>query len=98
MFERMKEYELVWHDEFDYEGAPDPMKWNYDLGNHQWANRELQAYTDRPGNVFVRDGRLTIRALKEKGLPYIPYFVPGSHDWYCWPEMFTHFAKAVLWK
>ena len=35
MFERMKEYELVWHDEFDYEGAPDPMKWNYDLGNHQ---------------------------------------------------------------
>ena len=40
----------------------------------------------------------TIRALKEKGLPYIPYFVPGSHDWYCWPEMFTHFAKAVLWK
>lgn len=40
----------------------------------------------------------TIRALKEKGLPYIPYFVPASHDWFCWPEMFTHFATAVLWK
>ena len=66
MFERMGEYGLVWADEFDYEGAPDPEKWNYDLGNHQWANRELQAYTDRPGNVFVRDGKLTIRALKEQ--------------------------------
>lgn len=40
----------------------------------------------------------TIRALKEKGLPYLPYFVPASHDWFCWPEMFTHFAQAVLWK
>ena len=40
----------------------------------------------------------TIRALKEKGLPYIPYFVPGSHDWFCWPAMFTYFAEKVLWK
>ena len=40
----------------------------------------------------------TIRALKEAGIPYIPYFVPGSHDWFCWPAMFTHFAERVLWK
>lgn len=66
MFERIDEYELVWADEFDYEGAPDPTKWNYDVGNHQWANQELQAYTDRPTNVFVKDGKLTIRALKEQ--------------------------------
>ena len=39
----------------------------------------------------------TIRALKEAGIPYIPYFVPGSHDWFCWPEMFRHFAETVLW-
>jgi beta-glucanase (GH16 family) len=59
-------YQLVWSDEFDYEGAPDPDKWNYDLGNHQWANKELQAYTNRPDNVYVKDGKLTIRAIKEK--------------------------------
>ena len=59
-------YELVWEDDFNYEGAPDPAKWNYDLGNHQWANQELQAYTNRPGNVIVRDGRLVIRALREQ--------------------------------
>ncbi len=40
----------------------------------------------------------TIRALKEAGLPYIPYFVPGSHDWFCWPAMFTYFAENVLWQ
>jgi beta-glucanase (GH16 family) len=65
--ELMKQgYHLVWSDEFDYEGAPDPKKWNYDLGNHQWANRELQAYTNRPDNVSVRDGKLIIKAIKEK--------------------------------
>ncbi len=66
MEERKKGYRLVWSDEFEYEGAPDPLRWNYDLGNHQWANQELQAYTDRPGNVSVKDGRLVIRALKEQ--------------------------------
>ena len=40
----------------------------------------------------------TIRALQAKGLPYIPYFVTGSHDWFCWPEMFAYFAEHVLWK
>lgn len=59
-------YHLVWNDEFDYEGTPDPRKWNFDLGNHQWANNELQAYTNRPDNVSVKDGKLVIKALKER--------------------------------
>ena len=25
-------YNLVWADEFDYEGSPDPTKWGYDFG------------------------------------------------------------------
>ena len=40
----------------------------------------------------------TIRALKAKGLPFTPYFVTGSHDWFCWPAMFHHFASEILWK
>lgn len=60
------EYELVWHDEFDYEGKLDNKKWNYEVGNFQWPNKELQAYTDSLDNVFVKDGHLTIRALKQK--------------------------------
>lgn len=66
MFERIGEYDLVWADEFDYEGMPDPEKWNYDVGNHQWANQELQAYTNRPDNAYVQNGRLMIRAVKEQ--------------------------------
>ena len=31
---------LVWADEFDYDGPPDPAKWRYDLGGHGWGNRE----------------------------------------------------------
>ena len=62
----LKDYQLVWSDEFDYEGAPDSSKWNYEVGNFQWPNRELQAYTNRPGNVFVKDGKLTIRSIKEQ--------------------------------
>uniref|UniRef100_UPI004055D7A2 glycoside hydrolase family 16 protein n=1 Tax=Acetatifactor sp. TaxID=1872090 RepID=UPI004055D7A2 len=62
----LKDYQLVWEDTFDYEGCPDPAKWNFEVGNHQWPNRELQAYTDRPTNVFVKDGKLVIRAIKEQ--------------------------------
>ncbi|MDX2247465.1 MAG: glycoside hydrolase family 16 protein [Bacteroidia bacterium] len=61
---------LVWSDEFSYKGAPDPEKWGYDHGNGcpnlcGWGNNERQYYTDRPENVRVEDGFLTIEARKE---------------------------------
>ena len=57
-------YALVWADEFDREGRPDPDKWAFEVGP-KWANREEQAYTDRPDNAFVQDHQLHIRALRE---------------------------------
>jgi|GEM_PF-1821973 len=57
-------YELVWSDEFDYEGAPDETKWGYDIGGSGWGNNELQYYT-QGDNVTVSDGCLTIEARKE---------------------------------
>ena len=59
------DYELVWSDEFDYEGLPDETKWDYDVGGHGWGNNELQYYTDGQ-NVNVSEGILTIEARKEK--------------------------------
>ena len=56
----------VWQDEFDYEGAPDPGKWGYDLGGDGWGNNELQYYTDKPANAFVGDGLLTIVAHRQR--------------------------------
>ncbi len=59
--------ELVWSDEFDYDGAPDPEKWNYSLGDNGWGNAELQDYTDSAKNAHVKKGVLTITALNENG-------------------------------
>lgn len=58
-------YELVWSDEFDYEGAPDDTKWGYDTGGSGWGNNELQYYT-AGDNVSVKDGVLIIEARKEE--------------------------------
>lgn len=56
----------VWADEFDYEGPPDPNKWDYDIGGHGWGNNELQYYTNDIKNASVGDGHLKITVRKEQ--------------------------------
>ena len=56
---------LVWSDEFNTAGAPDPSKWGYDIGAGGWGNSELQYYTNRTDNVLVSNGTLKIIAKKE---------------------------------
>ncbi|MDE3254153.1 MAG: family 16 glycosylhydrolase [Bacteroidota bacterium] len=57
---------LVWSDEFDAAGAPDPSKWGYDLGTgNGWGNNELEYYTNRSDNVTVSGGTLQIIAKRE---------------------------------
>lgn len=61
-------YKMVWNDEFDYTGLPDAKKWSFDVeGNASgWGNKEAQFYTkERIQNAEVKDGFLTITALKE---------------------------------
>lgn len=60
--------ELVWREEFDYSGLPDPVKWQYDVGGSGWGNNELQYYTaSRQQNARVENGNLVIEALREPG-------------------------------
>jgi beta-glucanase (GH16 family) len=59
------QWELVWSDEFDYDGLPNPEKWSYDTGGHGWGNNELQYYTSGD-NAIVRDGKLVIEARREQ--------------------------------
>lgn len=73
-------WKLVWNDEFD--GIQlDRTKWDFDRGSFLaagdqwlpgWGNGELEFYTTRPENVFVRDGALHVRVIKEsyKGAHY----------------------------
>jgi beta-glucanase (GH16 family) len=57
---------MIWSDEFDYQGLPDPGKWVYDAGGGGWGNNELQYYTEnRTENARVEDGKLIIEARKE---------------------------------
>ncbi|QHL87391.1 family 16 glycosylhydrolase [Nibribacter ruber] len=61
--------ELVWQDEFEGEGAPNPAWWSYDLGTGDggWGNRELQSYTNQLANVRQSGGKLVIEAIKQNG-------------------------------
>ncbi len=62
---RADEWQLVWSDEFDKPGLPDPTKWSYETGFI--ANHEKQFYTrDRQENARVENGMLFIEAHKEK--------------------------------
>ncbi len=58
---------LVWSDEFNGpDGSrPDPAKWKFDIGGNGWGTEELEYYTNRPENSFVRGGNLVIQAQKE---------------------------------
>lgn len=56
---------LLWSDEFDYAGAPDPELWTADIWPARKVNDEDQAYTERSQNLRVEDGMLIIEAFKE---------------------------------
>lgn len=66
---------LVWADEFNIDGPPDPSKWRFEEGfvrNHelQWYQRE---------NASCRDGLLVIEARREQRKN--PHFDQASRDW-----------------
>ena len=59
------EWKLVWSDEFEKPGLPDPGKWDYETGFVR--NDEKQFYTRaRKENARVEDGHLVIEARKER--------------------------------
>ncbi len=58
-------YELVWHDEFDG-STLDVTKWNIEVSAEGGGNNELQYYTDRSINCYVRNGFLILQALQER--------------------------------
>ena len=63
----VKDWKLVWADEFNYTGLPDSSKWNYEVGGNGWGNHELEFYTSkRLENARVENGNLVIEARKEK--------------------------------
>jgi len=70
-----KNYKLVWADEFDRDGKPDPKNWTYENGFVR--NRELQWY--QPDNAVCKGGMLVIEGRRERKPN--PNYKQGSQNW-----------------
>ncbi|MFN3353233.1 MAG: family 16 glycosylhydrolase [Brevundimonas sp.] len=63
------DHRLVWSDEFDRDGLPNPARWRYDTHANRsgWYNDERQYYAaDRAENARVENGVLVIEARRER--------------------------------
>jgi len=69
------EYKLVWADEFNNDGVPDPCNWDYERGFVR--NREYQWY--QPDNARCEDGLLVIEGRRQRVKN--PNYDPNSRDW-----------------
>jgi beta-glucanase (GH16 family) len=87
------DWKLVWSDEFDKPGLPDPTKWNFEQGFIR--NHEAQYYTrNRLQNARVEDGMLIIEARKERfpNSAYDPKAPEGSRN----SRQFAEYTSASL--
>lgn len=58
-------YDLLWHDEFNGDTV-NTDNWTFEKRQPGWTNEELQEYTDKDENIFVRDGSLILKAIKSE--------------------------------
>ncbi len=60
--------DLVWSDEFDADGPLDEDKWFHQTkipNGQSWFNGEIQHYTDKDDNTYIKDGLMYLVAKKE---------------------------------
>jgi beta-glucanase (GH16 family) len=69
------DYVLVWSDEFNKDGPPDPCDWTFERGFVR--NREFQWY--QRDNALCEGGLLIIEGRRERVMN--PNYRPGSRDW-----------------
>ena len=70
-----QDWKLVWHDEFNQNGPPNPANWDYEHGFVR--NQELQWY--QPENAYCTNGCLVIEARREHKRN--PIYLAGSSNW-----------------
>jgi beta-glucanase (GH16 family) len=82
-------YKLIWADEFNKNGKPDPTVWKYEKGFVR--NEEDQWYQE--DNAWCENGLLIIEARKE-ARPN-PFYIPGSKEWRTSREKITHTSSSI---
>jgi beta-glucanase (GH16 family) len=76
VFEGNPNWTMIYNDEFDTDGLPDPTKWTIDARPKGWINNEQQVYADATrDNARVRNGNLIITGKKDfpTGDPNAPW-------------------------
>jgi beta-glucanase (GH16 family) len=86
---KIKGMTLVWNDEFNNTGKPDPANWTYEKGFIR--NEELQWYQSE--NVNCEKGVLIIEGHREK--INNPWYSAGSSDWRSSRE-FAEYTSASI--
>jgi beta-glucanase (GH16 family) len=86
------EYRLVWADEFEKAGRPDPGHWVFEKGFCR--NMELQWYQE--DNAFCENGKLVIEGRKEHRPN--PTFVKGRKDWRTSREFIEYTSSSLTTK
>ena len=68
---QLEGYNLLWSDEFDGDTLNEEI-WNRECREPGWTNNELQEYTASDDNIYVENGHLVLRAIREDrdGTPY----------------------------
>ncbi|RYY60668.1 MAG: carbohydrate-binding protein, partial [Chitinophagaceae bacterium] len=75
-FDGNPSWTMIYNDEFDVDGLPDPAKWSIDARPKGYINNEQQVYTDASrDNARVRHGNLIITGKKDfpTGDPNAPW-------------------------
>jgi beta-glucanase (GH16 family) len=83
-------YKLVWWDEFEKNGPPDPEKWKFETGFVR--NNEAQWY--QAENAVCKDGYLVITGKKEHKPN--PNYQPGSQNWKTNRSFIEYTAASVV--
>lgn len=83
-------WQLVWSDEFNTDGALDSSVWNFEQGYAR--NEEVQWY--QADNAVCKDGCLVIEARKEENRKN-PLYVSGSNDWRKRRELIEYTSSSV---
>ncbi|HEY1496875.1 MAG TPA: glycoside hydrolase family 16 protein [Candidatus Solibacter sp.] len=85
-------WKLVWSDEFDKDGRPDPARWTYETGFVR--NQELQWY--RPENAWCEKGMLIIEGRREQVKN--PAYEQDSANWKRSREFAEYTSASVTTK
>ncbi|WP_229311188.1 glycoside hydrolase family 16 protein [Larkinella soli] len=84
------DWKLVWADEFDTDGPPDPKNWRFERGFVR--NEELQWY--QPDNARCAGGLLIIESRRERRPN--PDYQPNSTHWKTSREFIDYTAASLL--